>query len=80
LGADIAPSRVDVPASNATGTGINALDLQDDFDSPNARVVELTSNADGDKKKIPWKPILIGVGIGAVVIATIIVLKKKGKK
>ncbi len=78
LDPEISRDKIEIPASNATG--IHGLDLQDDFDAPNARIVELTSNADGDKKKIPWKPILIGVGVGLVAIGVLIAIKKrKGK-
>jgi len=84
LNPNIEEQRISIPAaSNSNGpTGINAIDLQEDEDSPNARYVELVSNVDGDKekKKIPLKPILIGVGIAAVVITAIILIKKSKKK
>lgn len=66
--------------ADASRTGLTALDNQDDYDSPNARVVELTSNADGEGgKKFPIKPVLIGVGAAAVIIGAIVLLKKRKK-
>ena len=69
LNPEFEPQRIVIPArtSSVTGrTGIIGLDLQDDYDAPENRVVELTSSAEGDKNKkdkINW----VGIGIGAVV-------------
>jgi len=78
VGMDLNPEfeeqRIEIPAdestmSSATGTGLNGLDLQRDFDAPRARYVELSSNADGDQKpKINWTSVAIGVGVAAVAI------------
>jgi hypothetical protein len=73
--ADLNPSfsrnRIVVDAedkSRATGTGLNGLDLQNDFDAPEARYIELTSNIEGDKKKINWTGIAIGVVVAGAII------------
>jgi hypothetical protein len=54
--------RIVVPAAS-NATGLNGVDLQDDFDAPDARYIELKSNASGDKKSINW----VAIGIGTVV-------------
>lgn len=85
LNPEFEDQRIEVPAdestmSSATGTGLNGLDLQRDFDAPRARYVELSSNADGDKKsKINWVGIAIGVGVAAVAIWAIRKYKVFGK-
>lgn len=71
--ADLNPSfsrnRIVIDAEDKSrATGLNGLDLQDDFDAPDARYIELTSNADGDKKKINWTGIAIGVVVAGAII------------
>ena len=72
LAPEMSEQRIEVPAvSNFYGTGLNGIDLQDDYDAPPARVFELKSNADGDKpvaKKLNYKAIAIGVGVALVAI------------
>jgi hypothetical protein len=67
LNPEFEPQRIVIPArtSSVTGqTGLNGLDLMDDYDAPDVRTVELSSSAEGDKKKkINW----VGIGIGAAV-------------
>lgn len=69
LNPEFEPQRIVVPArsSSVTGqTGLIGYDLQDDYDAPDTRTVELSSSAEGDKNKkdkINW----VGIGIGAVV-------------
>lgn len=62
--------------SSANGvTGLNGLDLVNDFDAPDVRVVELKSNITGaevkDKIKSNWKGIAIGAGIAVGVILAV---------
>lgn len=60
-------NKIVVPrTSNAEGTGLNGLDLIDDFDAP--RVREIYLGADGSKSGISWGSVIIGaaVGIGAI--------------
>ena len=65
LRANISPNRIVVPASSATG--INGLDLQADFDAPNAREIKL--GVDGSTSStISWKSVAIGVAVGALAI------------
>lgn len=68
--AKVSKQKIEVPASNASGpTGLNGLDNMYDYDAPDTRVIEITSSAEGSTaKKINWKPIVIGVAIGAVII------------
>lgn len=79
LNPDIESNRIVIPSeerSNARGTGMNALDLENDYDAPRARYVELSSNVEGDpKKKFPW----IAVGIGVVVAGVVIYALYKSK-
>lgn len=65
------PNRIVVDAkSNATG--LNGLDLMNDYDAPNVREIQL--GADGTStKSVNWKSIAIGVAIG---VTAIIVAKK----
>jgi hypothetical protein len=80
LNPSIANQRIEIPAaSNATGTGLNGIDLQEDFDAPPVRTVELTSNADGSGSNIPWKGIAIGAVIGIAAIWAIKKYKVFGK-
>ena len=67
LNANISPNRIVVPASAATGTGINGLDLQADFDAPNAREIKLGADGSGSSS-ISWKSVAIGVAVGALAI------------
>lgn len=68
-------NRIVVPAQmKSNATGLNGLDLVDDFDAPDARFIELQSNAAGeDKKKINWTGIVIG---GVVAVGVIWAIKK----
>lgn len=68
LNPEFEPQRIVVPPRTSSATGLNGLDLMDDYDAPDARFVELSSNADGVKKKINWVGIGIGVGVAAVAI------------
>lgn len=77
LNPQMSEQRIEVPAeennSNATGTGLNGLDLVEDYDAPAVRTIELSSNADGNQsvkagKKINWTAVAIGVGVAAVAI------------
>ena len=70
LSPKISSQRIEVPArtSSANGepTGIIGIDDRNDFD---ANVREIKLGVDGTKTtKIPFKPILIGLGVGAIVI------------
>ena len=59
-------------SSNADGTGLNGLDLVDDFDAPNVREIQL--GADGSMtSNIKWGSVFLGVGIG---IAAVWAIKK----
>lgn len=67
----ISPNKIVIPAKSAF-TGLNGLDLQDDFDAPPVREVML--GADGSStSKISWTSVAIGLAVGA---ATIWALKK----
>ena len=60
-------NKIVVPrTSNAEGTGLNGLDLIDDFDAP--RVREIYLGADGSKSGISLGSVIIGaaIGIGAI--------------
>jgi hypothetical protein len=60
-------NKIVVPrTSNAEGTGLNGLDLVDDFDAP--RVREIYLGADGSKSGISWGSVIIGaaIGVGAI--------------
>lgn len=52
--------------SNAEGTGLNGLDLVDDFDAP--RVREIYLGADGSKSGISWGSVIIGAAVGVAAI------------
>jgi hypothetical protein len=64
------PDKIVVPnqmVSGVTGnTGLTGIDLQDDFDAPNAR--EIFIGVDGSKTKVSWGSVLIGVGVGVAAI------------
>lgn len=87
LNPEISENRIEVQAQrdsfdgirNATGRGLIALDDANDFDSGEARVIELKSNADGkpDHKKRNTQ-ILIGVGTGLFIIGILYYFKKSG--
>lgn len=69
LNPSFAPNRIVVPGqakSYATGTGLNGLDLQDDFDAPNVR--EVFIGADGSKSGISWGSVIVGVGLGVAAV------------
>lgn len=68
-------NRIVVPAQmKSNATGLNGLDLVDDFDAPDARFIELQSNADGEaKNKINWTGIVIG---GVVAVGVIWAIRK----
>ena len=53
--------------------------LANDIDAPNTRFVELGSNLEGDKTKINWKGIAIGVAVGVLAIWAIKKYKILGK-
>lgn len=74
LNPHFSPNRIVVPnqqKSYATGTGLNGLDLQDDFDAPDVREIYL--GADGSKSDIVWSSVVLGVGLG---IAAVWAIKK----
>lgn len=87
LNPEISENRIEVQAQdtnfdgfgNATGRGLIGLDQSDDFDSGEARVIELKSNADGkpDHKKRTTQ-ILVGVGTGLLIIGLLYYFKKSG--
>lgn len=52
--------------SNAEGTGLNGLDLIDDFDAPKVREIYL--GADGSKSGISWGSVVIGAAVGVAAI------------
>lgn len=52
--------------SNAEGTGLNGLDLIDDFDAP--RIREIYLGADGSKSGISWGSVIIGAAVGVAAI------------
>lgn len=52
--------------SNAEGTGLNGLDLIDDFDAPEVREIYL--GADGSKSGISWGSVIIGAAVGVAAI------------
>jgi len=63
------PNRIVVPGemkSSYSGTGLNGLDLQNDFDAPDVREVFL--GADGSKSGISWGSVLVGVGVGVAAV------------
>ena len=69
LSPQFSTNRIVVPASEASSyTGLNGIDLQDDYDAPETRIIELQSNAEGAKKKINWTGIAIGaaIAVGAI--------------
>ena len=70
LNPSFSPNRIVVPnqmASAVTGnTGLTGIDLQDDFDAPNAR--EIFIGVDGSKTKVSWGSVLIGVGVGVAAV------------
>ncbi len=67
LDADISNDRIVVePKHSADGTGLKAIDDRGDYDAPSPTVVEIKSNADGDKRNINYKAIAIGLGVAAV--------------
>lgn len=62
-------NRIVVPnqaKSYATGTGLNGLDLQEDFDAPNVR--EVFIGADGSKTGVSWGALIVGVGLGVAAV------------
>ena len=66
LNPSISPNKIVVPAKSAF-TGLNGLDLQDDFDAPNVRDIQL--GADGSTtSKISWTSVAIGLAVGAAAI------------
>jgi hypothetical protein len=66
LNPTISPNRIVVPAKSAF-TGLNGIDLQDDFDAPAVR--EIMLGADGSKTStISWTNVAIGLAVGAAAI------------
>jgi hypothetical protein len=64
-----------VSGADGNPTGIIGLDGANDFDS---RYTEVKLGADGGKSsKFPTKPILIAVGIGALIGVAYLAFKKK---
>jgi hypothetical protein len=62
----IGQNTIVIPASSDF-TGLNALDLQNDYDAPGAR--EFMLGADGSKSsKISWTSVAIGIVVGAAAI------------
>ena len=70
LNPEFAPNKIVIPAEEKSpATGLNGLDLIDDFDAPDTRFVELSSNASGiTKKPINWGNVMFGIVLGGVVI------------
>lgn len=69
----IETNRIEVPSSEFAGTGLTGLDNQEDYDAPE---MEKYSFATG--KKINW--LGIGLGVGAAVVAIILINKFVIKK
>lgn len=71
LNPEFGKNRIVVPAEEkASATGLNGLDLIDDYDAPDTRTFELTSNAAGDfiKKPINWGNVMLGIVLGGAII------------
>ena len=70
LNPEFSEERIEIPSEETSEyTGLNGIDLANDYDAPDTRIVELKSNADGtSKKKINWVGIGIGVGVAALAI------------
>lgn len=70
LNPEFSPNKIVIPAEEkASATGLNGIDLVDDFDAPDTRIVELSSNFLGvDTKSINWGAIMAGIVIGGVAI------------
>lgn len=89
LNPEFATQTIKVPPqdkrSNAEGTGLNGLDLRQDYDAPFTRIVELESDFTGaevkDKLKANWKGLAIGaaIGIGVIVVVKLIGKNKAAK-
>lgn len=66
LNAQIAPNRIVVPSTSGF-TGLNGLDLQNDFDAPEVRDIML--GVDGStSSKISWKSVALGLAVGVAAI------------
>lgn len=70
LNPEFSPNRIEVPAEiKSTMTGLNGIDNFNDYDAPDTRIVDLSSNFLGvDTKKINWGAIMAGIVIGGVAI------------
>lgn len=70
LNPEFGRNRIVVPAEEmGSATGLNGLDLIDDYDAPDTRTFELKSNASGiTKKPINWGNVMFGIVLGGVVI------------
>lgn len=70
LNPEFSPNRIVVPAEEKSpAIGLNGLDLIDDYDAPDTRTFELTSNASGiTKNPINWGNVMLGIVLGGAVI------------
>lgn len=71
VAADLNPSfsrnRIVVPNKMSSATGLNGIDLQNDFDAPEVR--EIFLGADGSKKgSISWGGIAVGIAVGVAAV------------
>jgi len=76
LDSKISENKIVIPAKDekSNATGINGIDLQDDFDAPKPKIVELTSNADG--KVFVNNKVILPLVAGLVIGWAIMELKK----
>ncbi len=70
LNPEFSPNKIVVPAEEkASATGLNGLDLIEDYDAPPTRVIDIKSNASGiTNKPINWGNVMIGIVLGGAII------------
>ena len=67
LNPSFGPNRIVVPGGKSSFTGINGLDLMNDFDAPRVREIQL--GADGSQstsKGLGWGAVIGAVAVGAI--------------
>lgn len=70
LNPEITTNKIVVPAKepNSNATGLNGLDLMNDYDAPNVREIQLGADGSKSNSGIKLSSVLLGVGIGIAVV------------
>ena len=66
LNPSFGPNRIVVPGGQSNFTGINGLDLMNDFDAPRVREIQLGADGSTSSKGLGWGAVIGAVAVGAI--------------